>query len=56
MKTIFVLGSNSFSGSNFVDIALSEDYRVIGVSRSQEPHDTFLKYKKNKNYNKCFNF
>ena len=56
MKTIFVLGSNSFSGSNFADIALSEDYRVIGVSRSKEPHDTFLKYKKNKNYKNCFNF
>jgi|TARA_S200000501_G_scaffold280756_1_gene264765 dTDP-glucose 4,6-dehydratase len=56
MKTIFVLGSNSFSGSNFVDIALSEDFKVIGVSRSKEPHETFLKYKTNENYNEGFNF
>lgn len=47
-KKIVVLGSNSFSGQDFVDLALeSEKYEVIGVSRSSEPQPLFLKYKSN---------
>lgn len=46
---ICVIGSNSFSGSNFVDFCLREGHEVLGVSRSEEPHDSFLPYKKNKN-------
>lgn len=44
-ETVFVLGSNSFSGSHFVAGALAEGYRVIGVSRSPEPHPVFLAYR-----------
>jgi dTDP-glucose 4,6-dehydratase len=47
MSTIVVLGSNSLSGAYFVDAALTAGYRVIGMSRSPEPHPAFLVYKKN---------
>ncbi len=40
-----VIGSNSFSGSHFVNRAITEGYKVWGVSRSEEPHDIFLPYK-----------
>ena len=42
---IFVIGSNSFSGSNFVSHALSKGYQVTGVSRSPEPSAEFLAYR-----------
>ena len=42
---IVVIGSNSFSGSHFVSYALDNGYRVIGVSRSEEPDPVFLPYK-----------
>jgi dTDP-glucose 4,6-dehydratase len=46
---IVVLGSNSFSGSNFVDYALEKtNSDVIGISRSKEPKDIFLPYKNRK--------
>lgn len=48
-KKIVVIGSNSFSGSHFVDYALSNGFEVIGMSRSKEPHPIFLPYKKNAN-------
>ena len=44
-----VLGSNSFSGSNFINHLLDKKHKVTGVSRSKEINDVFLKYKKNKN-------
>ncbi len=56
MKKIFVVGSNSFSGSNFIDKALSEEFDIIGISRSKEPQDFFLKYKQNDNYKNNFKF
>jgi dTDP-glucose 4,6-dehydratase len=40
-----VVGSNSFSGSTFVDYALQQGGRVLGSSRSAEPIDAFLPYK-----------
>lgn len=47
MKTVVVIGSNSFSGSDFVDYLLDKpDYRVVGVSRSPEKDKLFLPYKK----------
>lgn len=47
-QKIFVLGSNSFSGQDFVDLALDQGrYEVIGVSRSAEPSPFFLKYRSN---------
>jgi len=45
MNTIFVIGSNSFSGASFVDFALSKGARVIGISRSNEANPQFLPYK-----------
>jgi len=44
-KTIVVIGSNSFSGASFVDVALDQGYKVIGMSRSEEPSSVFLPYK-----------
>lgn len=45
MDTVFVIGSNSFSGATFVDYALRQGARVVGSSRSSEPIDVFLPYK-----------
>lgn len=41
---ILVLGSNSFSGSSFIDQLLSEGLNVIGVSRSRELITPFRTY------------
>ncbi len=49
MEKIIVIGSNSFSGSHFVDFALEQGIEVIGISRSPEPHPVFLPYKKKEN-------
>ena len=47
MKTVFVIGSNSFSGSDFVDLLLeTAKYNVVGISRSPEKSGLFLSYKK----------
>jgi dTDP-glucose 4,6-dehydratase len=46
MNTVVVLGANSFSGQDFVDLLLDDPhYRVIGVSRSPERSNLFLKYR-----------
>lgn len=51
-ETYVVIGSNSFSGSDFVDVLLDDPLKkVIGISRSKEKSDLFLPYKKNKNLN-----
>jgi dTDP-glucose 4,6-dehydratase len=47
MAGIFVLGSNSFAGSVFVDSALSEGHRVWGANRSAESSAIFLPCKSN---------
>ena len=47
-----VIGSNSFSGANFVDHLLSNGHDVIGISRSDEPQSVFLPYKINKSAKK----
>ncbi len=45
MKVV-VLGANSFSGQDFVDLLLDDPtYQVIGVSRSTERSGLFLKYR-----------
>ena len=42
---VAVIGSNSFSGSDFIDLLLEEGrYSVVGVSRSPEKHHLFLPY------------
>lgn len=48
-KTILVIGSNSFSGSNFVNSLLSKGDRVVGISRSSEVVPEFSGYSKNEN-------
>ncbi len=45
-QRIIIIGSNSFSGSDFIDLLLEKgDYEVVGVSRSPEKSDLFLPYK-----------
>ncbi len=46
---IAVIGSNSFSGSHFVNHCLNEGLHVLGISRSTEPNPVFLPYKGNCN-------
>jgi dTDP-glucose 4,6-dehydratase len=49
-KKVLVLGANSFSGQDFVDLLLDNpDYAVIGVSRSPQRSRTFLRYKERGN-------
>lgn len=48
MVKVAVIGSNSFSGSHFVNHLLEEtDYDLIGISRSPEYDPLFLPYKRN---------
>lgn len=52
MKKVLVIGSNSFSGSDFIDLLLERgNYQVIGVSRSPEKGELFLPYKKRRSTN-----
>jgi len=44
-ETFLIVGSNSFSGASLVDHVLRSGSRVIGVSRSAEPHSVFLPYR-----------
>lgn len=47
MKKVLVIGSNSFSGSDFIDLLLEKQtYQVIGISRSPEKNSLFLPYLK----------
>lgn len=47
MQKVLVIGSNSFSGSDFIDLLLETgEYQVVGVSRSAEKHPLFLPYKR----------
>lgn len=47
MTTLAVIGSNSFSGSDFIDLVLDQTkFDVVGVSRSAEKSALFLPYKK----------
>ena len=46
MSKILVIGSNGFSGQDFVDLLLEDsDKEVLGVSRSPEYPDLMLRYK-----------
>ncbi|MBF0254014.1 MAG: GDP-mannose 4,6-dehydratase [Candidatus Omnitrophica bacterium] len=49
-RKIVVIGSNSFSGSDFVDLLLEDSQNeVIGISRSPEKSEVFLPYKRHAN-------
>lgn len=55
MKKVLVIGSNSFSGSDFVDLLLEKGtYQVVGISRSPEKSPLFLSYKKQKSFHFSF--
>jgi dTDP-glucose 4,6-dehydratase len=48
-RRIVVIGSNSFSGSDFIDLLLEDKANeVVGVSRSPEKSALFLPYKRHK--------
>lgn len=51
-----VVGSNSFSGSHFIQHLIREDYEVIGVSRSEELNSVFLPYRWGKTRLKQYQF
>jgi len=53
---IAVIGANSFSGASFIDFALTNDFLVIGISRSEQPNDVFLPYSRNANKTGDFSF
>ena len=54
---IAVLGSNSFTGSHFVDYALdNSDARIVGISRSPEYEPVFLPYRYRKAPRARFSF
>jgi len=53
-KVIFVLGSNSFSGSNFIRFILQKKFFVIAISRSKEASKEFLAYHENQKEVKFF--
>ncbi|MEZ2225967.1 GDP-mannose 4,6-dehydratase [Microcoleus sp.] len=51
-RKIAVLGSNSFSGSDFVDLLLEDSQNeIVGISRSAEKEPLFLPYLRHKNPN-----
>ena len=51
-RKIAVIGSNSFSGSDFIDLLLDDEWNeVIGLSRSPEKSTLFLPYKRRQRAN-----
>ena len=51
-RKIMVIGSNSFSGSHFIDLLLNDEWNeVIGISRSPEKSALFLPYKRHQGAN-----
>ncbi len=51
-RKIVVIGSNSFSGSDFIDLLLDNPQNeVLGISRSSEKSALFLPYKRHKGAN-----
>jgi len=57
LRKIFVVGSNSFTGSHFINYILSHtDADIIGVSRSAEYSPIFLPYLYKKEMSKKFTF
>lgn len=48
-RKVLVIGSNSFSGSDFIDLLLEDPVNeVVGISRSPEKGTLFLPYKRHK--------
>tara|TARA_Y100000816_G_scaffold287987_1_gene271698 strand:+ start:4367 stop:5362 length:996 start_codon:yes stop_codon:yes gene_type:complete len=55
-KKFLIVGSNSFTGSHFVNYCLNNNHKVIGISRSKEILDFYLPYKNNPKTKKNFFF
>lgn len=51
----FVIGSNSFSGSSFINFLTTKNYEVIGASRSKDIDNIFLPYNWGNTYSKVCN-
>lgn len=51
MKKFIILGSNSFSGSNFINFLLKKKCKVIGISRSNQCNVVYLPYMNSLNIN-----
>lgn len=46
VRKVAVIGSNSFSGSDFIDLLLGNaETQVLGISRSPEKSDLFIPYR-----------
>jgi dTDP-glucose 4,6-dehydratase len=46
VRKVAVIGSNSFSGSDFIDLLLEDaETQVLGISRSPEKSDLFIPYR-----------
>ena len=43
-ERFLVIGSNSFSGAQFIKCLVQHEHEVMGVSRSAESHEVFLPY------------
>ena len=56
LKTVLVIGSNCFTGSHFVNKCLNLNYKVIGISRSEEYQSAMLPYRYNKDPKNFFFF
>ena len=54
MSKFAVIGSNSFSGSSFIKYLLKNGHEVMGISRSIEPDQVFLGYRREKLENFSF--
>ncbi|MBC8276292.1 MAG: GDP-mannose 4,6-dehydratase [Chloroflexi bacterium] len=51
-RKIAIIGSNSFSGSDFIDLLLDDEQnKVVGISRSPEKSALFLPYKQRRGAN-----
>jgi len=55
-KKFLIIGSNSFTGSNFINYCLKKSHKIIGISRSSEVQDFHLAYKDNPKSKKNFIF
>lgn len=53
---VAIIGSNSFSGSSFVNYLISKKIKVFGFSRSKEIEKIYASYKSINNYEKFFKF
>jgi dTDP-glucose 4,6-dehydratase len=45
MSQVLVIGSNGFSGASFSSWLMDQGIDVLGVSRSEEPHEVMLPYR-----------